>query len=74
MVGIFPLYKVKESREDIFMRRNSMPTQSGIPAEKLPYANYGKMENHGVEFTLSRSSYFAKCFRTRFGVLPKDYT
>ncbi|MBO4812129.1 MAG: TonB-dependent receptor [Prevotella sp.] len=43
----------KENREDIFMRRNSMPTQSGIPAEKLPYANYGKMENHGVEFTLN---------------------
>lgn len=43
----------KENRRDIFMRRNSMPTQSGIPAELLPYANYGKMENHGVEFTFN---------------------
>ena len=43
----------KENRRDIFMRRNSMPTQSGIPAELLPYANYGKMENHGIEFTLN---------------------
>ena len=54
----------KENRKDIFMRRNSMPTQSGIPAELLPYANYGKMENHGIEVTLNLHKQWNKDFYT----------
>jgi len=54
----------KENRKDIFMRRSSVPSQSGIPYESQPYANYGKMENHGIEFTLNFHKQWNKDFYT----------
>ena len=54
----------KENRKDIFMRRSSVPSQSGIPYESQPYANYGKMENQGVEFTLNFHKQWSKDFYT----------
>lgn len=41
----------KEQRRDIFMQRTSIPTQSGIISS--PWANFGKVDNQGIEFSLS---------------------
>jgi TonB-linked SusC/RagA family outer membrane protein len=41
----------KEERKDIFMQRQTIPSSSGF-VEK-PYANYGKVENHGLDLSLS---------------------
>lgn len=54
----------KENRKDIFMRRSSVPSQSGIPYESQPYANYGKMENQGLEFTINLHKQWNKDFYT----------
>jgi TonB-linked SusC/RagA family outer membrane protein len=40
----------KEQRRDIFMQRNNFPNSAGFPS--LPYANFGKVDNQGVEVTL----------------------
>jgi TonB-linked SusC/RagA family outer membrane protein len=40
----------KEQRRDIFMQRNNIPNSAGFPS--LPYANFGKVDNQGVEVTL----------------------
>jgi TonB-linked SusC/RagA family outer membrane protein len=40
----------KEQRRDIFMQRNNFPDAAGF-ADK-PYANFGKVDNQGVEVTL----------------------
>jgi TonB-linked SusC/RagA family outer membrane protein len=40
----------KEQRRDIFMQRNNFPNSAGFPA--LPYANFGKVDNQGIEATL----------------------
>ena len=39
-----------EDRDDIYMRRNSIPATTGI--SNLPYGNVGKMSNHGVDISL----------------------
>jgi TonB-linked SusC/RagA family outer membrane protein len=40
----------KEQRRDIFMQRNNFPNSAGFSS--LPYANFGKVDNQGVEVTL----------------------
>ena len=39
-----------EDRNDIYMRRNSIPATTGI--SNLPYGNVGKMSNHGIDISL----------------------
>jgi TonB-linked SusC/RagA family outer membrane protein len=41
----------KETRRDIFMLRNTVPSSSGFAAK--PFANFGKVENRGVDLSLS---------------------
>jgi TonB-linked SusC/RagA family outer membrane protein len=41
----------KEKRRDIFMERKTIPSSGGFPV--APYANYGKVENKGVDMSLS---------------------
>ena len=41
----------KERRSNIFMQRNTIPTQTGFLS--TPYANYGKVDNQGVELQMS---------------------
>jgi TonB-linked SusC/RagA family outer membrane protein len=41
----------KEERKDIFMQRQTIPSSAGF-VEK-PFANYGKVKNHGVDLSLS---------------------
>ncbi|MDD7885390.1 TonB-dependent receptor [Flavivirga sp. 57AJ16] len=40
-----------EKRSDIFIRRNTVPTQAGFI--NTPFANFGKMNNKGVEVSLN---------------------
>jgi len=40
----------REDRDDIYMRRNSIPATTGI--SNLPYGNVGKMSNHGIDISL----------------------
>ena len=40
----------KEQRRDIFMQRNNFPNSAGFPVS--PYANFGKVDNQGIEATL----------------------
>ncbi|MDR1718619.1 MAG: TonB-dependent receptor [Dysgonamonadaceae bacterium] len=39
-----------ENRDNIYMRRNSIPATTGI--KSLPYGNVGKMKNHGIDLSL----------------------
>lgn len=41
----------KEKRKNIFMKRRIIPTQTGFI--NAPWANYGKMTNHGLEISLN---------------------
>jgi len=41
----------KEKRKDIFISRNTVPTQAGFI--NAPWANFGKMENKGIEIGLN---------------------
>ncbi|MDJ1505754.1 SusC/RagA family TonB-linked outer membrane protein [Xanthocytophaga agilis] len=41
----------KEQRKDIFLRRENLPSSSGF-VEK-PWANYGKVDNQGVDISLN---------------------
>lgn len=41
----------KEKRKDIFIRRATVPTQAGFI--NTPFANFGKMENKGLEVALN---------------------
>ncbi|MDR1154222.1 MAG: TonB-dependent receptor [Bacteroidales bacterium] len=40
----------KEYRSNIFMQRETIPAQAGFIS--LPWANYGKVENHGIDLSL----------------------
>ncbi len=46
----------KERRTNIFMQRSTIPTQTGFLS--IPYANYGKVDNQGIEAQLSYSKRF----------------
>ncbi len=39
-----------ENRDNIYMRRNSIPATTGIT--NLPYGNVGEMSNHGIDISL----------------------
>ncbi|OXA90092.1 SusC/RagA family protein [Flavobacterium hercynium] len=41
----------QEKRKDIFVERNTVPTQAGFI--NAPWANFGKMENKGIEVALN---------------------
>lgn len=55
-LGMFNMFDLtvdlfQEKRKDIFIQRNTVPTQAGFL--NAPYANFGKMENKGVEIALN---------------------
>ena len=41
----------RENRKNIFMQRSIVPTQSGFV--QAPWANFGRVTNHGIEMTLN---------------------
>lgn len=51
----------REHRSNIFMKRNSIAAVSGL-GSTLPYANIGKMDNGGVDMSLSYKKVFRKDF------------
>ena len=50
----------KDYRKNIFIQRSIIPTQAGFI--KTPYANYGKVENTGMEMSLTYNKKFTKDF------------
>lgn len=48
----------KEYRKDIFMARKTIPETAGF--NKTPYANFGKVENQGVDLSLEVNHSFSK--------------
>ena len=48
----------KEQRRDIFMQRNNIPTAAGF--RKTPWANFGKVDNGGVDISLNYNKQFNK--------------
>ena len=42
----------REDRKDIFLRRNTIPAESGITGDLRPYGNLGKVRNQGVDMSL----------------------
>lgn len=50
----------KDYRKNIFIQRSIIPTQAGFI--KTPYANYGKVENMGMEAALTYNKKFNKDF------------
>ncbi|MDR0729955.1 MAG: TonB-dependent receptor [Prevotellaceae bacterium] len=50
----------KEYRSNIFMQRETIPAQAGFIS--LPWANYGKVENQGIDVSLFANKQFGKDF------------
>lgn len=50
----------KELRSDIFMQRRSIPGSSGFVS--IPWANYGKVENRGIDMSVNVSKQLSKDF------------
>ena len=48
----------KEQRRDIFMQRNNIPSAAGF--RKTPWANFGKVDNGGVDISLNYNKQFNK--------------
>ncbi|MBB4034262.1 TonB-linked SusC/RagA family outer membrane protein [Dysgonomonas hofstadii] len=54
----------KEKRKNIFMRRSVIPSQTGFINN--PWANYGKVDNKGVEFSLTYNKRINKDWQVGF--------
>ncbi len=54
----------REQRRDIFMQRENIPTAAGF--RYTPWENYGKVDNTGVELSLSWMRNFSKDFYVGF--------
>ncbi len=48
----------KEQRRDIFMQRNNIPSAAGF--RKTPWANFGKVDNTGVDLSLTYNQQITK--------------
>lgn len=62
-LGLFEAFRIQadvfhEYRNNIFMKRETIPTQSGLLS--TPFANFGEVENQGGEVALSYNRKFEK--------------
>lgn len=62
-LGLFEAFRIQadvfhEYRNNIFMQRQTIPTQSGLLS--TPFANFGEVENQGGEVALSYNRKFEK--------------
>lgn len=48
----------QEKRSDIFMQRSNVPGSSGF--SRPVWANYGRVENHGIDFSLNVNKQFGR--------------
>ena len=82
-IGLFHMLQFQfdlfqEYRKDIFMQRQTIPTQAGLMT--TPYANFGKVRNRGGEATLSFNkkvdkvdlSFFANLTYAKNSILEYD--
>jgi TonB-linked SusC/RagA family outer membrane protein len=49
----------KEQRHGIFMRYNTLPIESGIAGDIIPYANLGKVKNEGMDVSVDYNKIFS---------------
>ena len=62
-----------EHRTNIFMQRKTIPTQAGFLSN--PYANYGVVDNSGVDGTITWNHKFGKDLRVALRAKSEnDYT
>lgn len=54
----------KEHRYDIYMKRNTIPTAAGLAT--IPFANFGKTNNQGIDLSLQYNKQINKSWRTSF--------
>ena len=54
----------KEMRRNIFMQRNNIPSAAGF--RKTPWANFGKVNNEGVDLSLTYNKQFGKDWNVAF--------
>lgn len=54
----------REKRSNIFMQRSTIPTQAGFST--FPWANYGKVKNEGIEFSLNYDKTINKDWQVGF--------
>lgn len=54
----------KEHRRDIFMQRNTIPSSSGF--YQTPWANFGQVDNKGIELALNFNKQFNKNWSAGF--------
>lgn len=52
----------REDRENIFLRRNTIPAESGITNDLRPYGNLGKVRNEGIDLSLDYNHVVNKNF------------
>lgn len=66
-IGLFRMLNLnvdifRENRKDIFLRRNTIPAETGITGELRPYGNLGKVRNQGVDISLDLNHAISKDF------------
>ncbi len=64
-VGLFDKFSMtvdifKDTRENIFKKRDHMPATAGLSGNQIPWANVGKMENKGFDGTAAFSDNIGK--------------
>lgn len=52
----------REDRKDIFLRRNTIPAESGITGDLRPYGNLGRVRNQGIDMSLDYNHAISKDF------------
>ena len=75
-IGLFKDFRINvdyftEKRDQILLKRRTVPSFQGVSADYIPRVNMGKVDNHGVDVEVSYSHTFNKDFsissRVNFG-------
>ena len=75
-IGLFKDFRINvdyftEKRDQILLKRRTVPSFQGVSSDYIPRVNMGKVDNHGVDVELSYSHTFNKDFsissRVNFG-------
>lgn len=75
-IGLFKDFRINvdyftEKRDQILLRRRTVPSFQGVSSDYIPRVNMGKLDNHGVDVEVSYSHTFNRDFsissRVNFG-------
>lgn len=75
-IGLFKDFRINvdyftEKRDQILLKRRTVPSFQGVSSDYIPRVNMGKVDNHGVDIEVSYSHTFNKDFsissRVNFG-------